>query len=269
MAAADFIGNFLALPLLHRHSTAATYTTHMPRWETSNSEYGAFTKLPGAAGNVVAKKYLLEKFMKGLWDGTAPRLCTEDCMFQVPGAPPMPIAVFCEIAGCAKQAFPDWKGAVLAVVENRDGSATAHTQQLLGQMLGDFPAVGPFPAVALSSVDPLMRLAGPLALPVETGRYTFSADGTKIAGGAYDGTVSHNQPGAVRTTPWIASRYNKRGDMSDVGFGLLFEMMGHPLPSRPPPLDEEAAAAKLQSVSRGHAARKEVKEVRACAAPAG
>ena len=81
-----------------------------------------------------------------------------------------------------KDAFPDWRPVVMEVVEYADGSCTVLTQQKIGAMKGDLPAMAPFPAVKLDSVPEAAKTTAAV-LPVEVGTFTFSEDGAKLASG--------------------------------------------------------------------------------------
>jgi hypothetical protein len=50
-------------------------------------------------------------------------------------------------------AFPDWTSICTGVTDNADGTTTAITQQKVGKMQGDLPAMGPFPAVILAEAS--------------------------------------------------------------------------------------------------------------------
>ena len=161
----------------------------------------------------------------------ADKYCTEKAMFNPPGAPPMPISTMIEMMKSIKQAFPEWKSVMLGYSENEDGTATVLTQQQLGPMKGDLPAMGPFPAVLMSDV-PDRCLNNPNVFPVEKGIYTFNKEGTKISSGEYEGdiidvtdnpAVSHY---GKEVDSWVKEHWNQKGDQSDVGFGILYQMMG-------------------------------------------
>ena len=189
------------------------------------------------------KQRLLLDFMNGLWTGTASEFCTADATFNPPGAPPMPINIMEGMCMTMKdQAFPEWESKLVSVVENADGSCTVGTQQCAGRMMGDLPAMGPFPEVKLAHVPPMCREV-PVCWPVELGTFTFSADGAKIASGSYAGKTVDAGAAAAPVTPWVAQRWNKKGDLSDTGFGLLFEMMGVKLPPPPASETEEKSAS--------------------------
>merc|ERR1719242_343147 len=73
-----------------------------------------------------------------------------------------------------------------------------------------------------------------VSFPAEVGIYTLNADGTKIAKGMYDGSTRDFE--GIEITPQVASMYNKIGDGSDIGFGVLFMLMLHDI--EPPPPEE-------------------------------
>jgi hypothetical protein len=82
-------------------------------------------------------------------------------------------------------------------------------------MQGNMPAFGPFPEVTLDQVPEWMKTED-MTLPVEIGTYTLNAE-NKIVLGAGDGlTVPGGKP-----NPKLAEVWNKKGDKSDVGFGVL------------------------------------------------
>jgi len=85
----------------------------------------------------------------------------------------------------------------------------------------DLPAVGPFHAVALADVPARCKSVA-ASLPREIGTFTFSADGTKVASGAYDGKIEEGGD----PTAWILDNWNVKGDLSDVGFGILYAWLG-------------------------------------------
>ena len=146
---------------------------------------------------------------------------SEDCIFNPPGAPAMPLGDVLGMMGAMKKAFPDWHSVVSSCVENGDGTVTAITQQCIGTMQADLPAMGPFPAVNLADA-PARCKATSAALPREIGTYTFSEDGMKVASGAYEGKVEEGGD----PTPWLLEKWNVKGDLTDVGFGILFAWLG-------------------------------------------
>lgn len=97
--------------------------------------------------------------------------------------------------------------------------------------------MGPFPEVKLADAPKIMKCNNGVSFPVEVGIYTLTeADGMmKIAGGTYAGATQ--EISGVDVTPEVAARWNKKGDMTDVGFGALYGMLGVQLP--PPPKQKE------------------------------
>ena len=69
----------------------------------------------------------------------------------------MPIGVMIGMMGGLKGTWPSWESKMLGVTKNKDGTYSVLTQQVLGPMKADFPAMGPFPFVALSSVPEVMK----------------------------------------------------------------------------------------------------------------
>ena len=187
--------------------------------------------------NKPSKAEIAAKFASGWFDGTAYHYATEGCSFNPPGADPMPLGVMMAMMRPLKSAFPDWEPKVISVVENPDGSCTVVTQQCIGKMQADLPAMGPFPAVALADASEPAK-AETASFPQEIGTFFFSADGTKVASGTYSGDIVYS---AGSPTAWFTDRWNKKGDLSDVGFGLLFEWMGVSLaPAADPEPEPEA-----------------------------
>ena len=79
------------------------------------------------------------------------------------------------------------RGCAVVVAEAGENTFTAAELDMstnIGAMKGDIPAMGPFPAVAMSDVDAAMA-AKPIILPWETGTYTFEGD--KISSVVYSG----------------------------------------------------------------------------------
>jgi len=174
---------------------------------------------------------LIDNFQAGYFTGESAKYCTEGAMFNPPGAPPMPIEAMLGMIKPMQSAFPNWTSKCFGVEKNADGTYTVLTQQCIGAMQGDLAAMGPFPPVALAQVPELVK-NGPLNFPVEVGTYTLSKDGTKIASGTYHG-ATREVPGSD-VTPQIEAMWNKVGDLSDVGFGALFKLLGVDLPPPPP-----------------------------------
>lgn len=178
-----------------------------------------------------SKAEIAMQFASGWFDGTAANYATDDCTFNPPGAPPMPLDVMLGMMGPVKSAFPEWDARVISAVENADGTCTVVTQQCVGKMQADMPAMGAFPAVALADAPELAKTTENAAFPREVGTYFFSADGTKVASGTYVGDIEAGGD----PSPWFTERWNKKGDLSDVGFGLLYEWMGASLTPAPEP----------------------------------
>ena len=83
---------------------------------------------------------------------------TDDCLMNPPGAPPMPVAVMTGMmAGLRASCWPTWKSKFHGATKNADGTYNVLTQQCLGPMAADFPAMGPFPEVKLDSVPEIMK----------------------------------------------------------------------------------------------------------------
>ena len=165
-------------------------------------------------------------------------------MFNPPGAPSMPIGMVLDLMNGSKAAFPEWKSVTHGVSKNADGTYTVLTQQLIGPMKGDFPAMGPFPSVSVATAA--AEAKEDLKWPVEVGTFTLSADGTKVAGGTYDGAVK--EVAGVEVSPCVSAIWNKKGDHSDTGFGAAFMIMGSPLPPPPPAAEGVAPQAETSPV---------------------
>ena len=88
--------------------------------------------------------------------------------------------------------------------------------------------MGPFPAVPMSSVPESVKTVG-VRFPVEVG--TFIVEGDKIKQAKYEGEVKDFE--AAKPDEPIAKAWNKKGDLTDLGFGALFAALGVELP--PPP----------------------------------
>merc|ERR1719375_1579862 len=127
---------------------------------------------------------MLEKFC-AFAGGESAALATEDCLMNPPGAPPMPMAQVVGMMEACKVTFPGWKSKFHGAVKNADGTYSVLTQQCLGPMKADFPAMGPFPFVALDSVPEVMKTED-LANPVEVGTYKLTDDLSKVANCTYD-----------------------------------------------------------------------------------
>ena len=124
-----------------------------------------------------------------------------------------------------KTTWPGWESKYWGATKNADGTYTVLTQQCLGPMKADFPAMGPFPEVKLDSVPEICKTED-LANPVEKGTITLSEDKTKVAKLSYE-IDSHLDTGMLgKGSPSIEAIWGKAGNGSDVGFGALFTAAG-------------------------------------------
>ena len=133
-------------------------------------------------------------------------------------------------------ACPDWKSLCLGIEKNEDGTYTVLTQQVLGAMKADLPAIEgfPFPAVAVAEIPEEAKIE--MTLPVEVGTYTME-DG-KVKKGLYVGEIRDGVEGAAEPTPAFVEMW-KAGPETQ-GFAGFFKFVGKPLPA--PPADDAAAA---------------------------
>jgi len=107
------------------------------------------------------KKAIVHGLVDAMNAGGTPEGLADDFEFNPPGAPPMPWAVFSDMLTGARLAFPNWKCRCVGVElvnEEDEFTLTVLTQQSLGAMKGDFPAMGPFPFVALDSVPEVCKV---------------------------------------------------------------------------------------------------------------
>jgi hypothetical protein len=156
-------------------------------------------------------------------------MCTEDAVFLVPGAPaPMPVAMVAGMCG-AMQAAMTWDNSTKFEIEtaeiDADGNTVvaAKTQQRLGVMTADLPAIGPFPAVSLAEASDKCKET-PCILPWEYGKYYFNAAG-KISKVLYDGATAPTDDDSNATT----LEYTPT-----TGFPSVYAHMGVALPPPPP-----------------------------------
>ena len=173
----------------------------------------------------------------GLQDGSTKAVSAEGCEFGPPGAPPLPIDAMLAYCGQGMVvACPDWKSLCLGIEKNEDGTYTVLTQQVLGAMKADLPAVEgfPFPAVAVAEIPEEAKIE--VTLPVEVGTYTME-DG-KVKKGLYVGEIRDGVEGAAEPTPAFVEMW-KAGPETQ-GFAGFFKFVGKPLPA--PPADDAAAA---------------------------
>ena len=153
----------------------------------------------GAAGSIPADEaaakeagktddeIAIYKFCTGLADGSAKEQCAEGCEMGPPGAPPLPMDAMLGICAKMTVAFPDWKSLCLGITKNDDGTYSVLTQQVIGAMKADLPAIEgfPFPAVAVAEIPEEAKIE--MTLPVEVGTYTME-DG-KVKKGLYVGEI--------------------------------------------------------------------------------
>ena len=168
------------------------------------------------------KTALMEKFNAKLFDGTIAdgTVTTADCTFNPPGAPAMPMDAFQQMTNGCKACFPDWTSKLCKVEEGpTPDTAICMTQQLMGCMKGDFPAMGPMPAVAMSEVPERCKTEE-LTLVVEVGLYTFK-DG-KVSKGEYKASGEFREDwkgnGGVEPSAFVSEHWPK----GLVGFGVVF-----------------------------------------------
>lgn len=179
---------------------------------------------------------LLKKFNEGM-NGDAEALkatTTAETMFNPPGAPPMSMEVFAGMMAGMKGTWPDWTSRLCFVeLGPEPDTYIVGTQQCIGVMKADFPAMGPFPAVAMADV-PARCKTDALTLPVEVGLYTIK-DG-KVLSGAY-------KPNGEYREDWKANGGVEPDSFSMewwpqgmVGFGLVFKFFDKLdlLPGPPP-----------------------------------
>ena len=84
---------------------------------------------------------MLAKFCK--FDSGCYEYATEDCVLNPPGAPPTPIKDMVGMMDALKAGpFPDWNSKFHGATKNADGTYSVLTQQCVGTMKGDFPAIG-------------------------------------------------------------------------------------------------------------------------------
>ena len=109
-------------------------------------------------------------------------------MCQLPRADPITYLALSELMAKLRKAFPKWHSTAQVVAEFSDGSCKVKTQQFVGKMGGDLPAVYPFPGCTLAEA-PTMAKTTKLVLPEEFATFSFTADGTMITGVVWSGEV--------------------------------------------------------------------------------
>ena len=201
----------------------------------------------GAAGSIPADEaaakeagktddeIAIYKFCTGLADGSAKEQCAEGCEMGPPGAPPLPMDAMLGICAKMTVAFPDWKSLCLGITKNDDGTYSVLTQQVIGAMKADLPAIEgtPFPEVKLEELPDEAKIE--MTLPVEVGTYTME-DG-KVKKGLYVGEIRDGVEGAAEPTPAFVEMW-KAGPETQ-GFAGFFKFLGKPLAA--PPADDAPA----------------------------
>tara|TARA_B100001758_G_C18240311_1_gene520153 strand:- start:183 stop:761 length:579 start_codon:yes stop_codon:yes gene_type:complete len=167
----------------------------------------------GAAGSIPADEaaakeagktddeIAIYKFCTGLADGSAKEQCAEGCEMGPPGAPPLPMDAMLGICAKMTVAFPDWKSLCLGITKNEDGTYSVLTQQVIGAMKADLPAIEgtPFPEVKLEELPDEAKIE--MTLPVEGGaQINFRAPD-------FTGRLAHRWRSA--STRWRAARSSR------------------------------------------------------------
>ena len=167
----------------------------------------------GAAGSIPADEaaakeagktddeIAIYKFCTGLADGSAKEQCAEGCEMGPPGAPPLPMDAMLGICAKMTVAFPDWKSLCLGITKNDDGTYSVLTQQVIGAMKADLPAIEgtPFPEVKLEELPDEAKIE--MTLPVEGGaQINFRAPD-------FTGRLAHRWRSA--STRWRAARSSR------------------------------------------------------------
>ena len=206
----------------------------------------------GAAGSIPADEaaakeagktddeIAIYKFCTGLADGSAKEQCAEGCEMGPPGAPPLPMDAMLGICAKMTVAFPDWKSLCLGITKNEDGTYSVLTQQVIGAMKADLPAIEgtPFPEVKLDEIPEEAKVE--MVFPVEVMKYTLEGDRIKKAGSTGETKPPAEVEGAnADVTPYLQEQW----DAGKGGFGAIYSMLGKPLPEAPA---EEAAAAPAE-----------------------
>lgn len=165
----------------------------------------------------------VDGLMKGLLNGELSKFCTDGALIAPPGTPQMDVKFMYEMCKPLKIAFPKWICEVRKVKQIGQNQWTVETRQSLGAMQTDLPAVGPFPAVNLKDVPDWIKTKDGLQFPFEIGTYTFTED-MKIIQGTYEGKI--NEKNTKKVSKEILTTWNKKGDLSDTGFGAMYQAMG-------------------------------------------
>ena len=137
----------------------------------------------------------------GKLDGSMTDYCTEDAEVAYPGAPPFPVAFMMGMTTKFHGAFPDWKSLCLGITKNDDGTYSVLTQQIIGAMKADLPAIEgtPFPEVKLEELPDEAKIE--MTLPVEgSAQINFRAPD-------FTGRLAHRWRSA--STRWRAARSSR------------------------------------------------------------
>ena len=206
----------------------------------------------GAAGSIPADEaaakeagktddeIAIYKFCTGLADGSAKEQCAEGCEMGPPGAPPLPMDAMLGICAKMTVAFPDWKSLCLGITKNDDGTYSVLTQQIIGAMKADLPAIEgtPFPEVKLDELPDSAKVE--MVFPVEVMKYTLEGDRIKKAGSTGETKPPAEVEGAnADVTPYLQEQW----DAGKGGFGAIYSMLGKPLPEAPAEEAETISAA--------------------------
>ena len=194
---------------------------------------GIYVSLGGQLPAPPPEMAVLKAFCTGFQSKKTLEYAAPGCMFNPPGAPPMPIEAFMGMIDSMNAAWPDWDSRFLGAEKQENGTWKVKTQQSVGKMVADFKPGGPLPNLPLSKAPASWKSVG-CTFPVEVGTYTMSEDGTKVLKATYDGTFDASYAGGSQeTSPEVAAIWNKKGDQSDTGFGCMYQLAGIPMP--PPP----------------------------------
>ena len=131
-------------------------------------------------------------------------------------------------------ACPDWKSLCLGIEKNEDGTYTVLTQQVLGAMKADLPAIEgfPFPAVAVAEIPEESKIA--MVFPVEVTTYTLEGDKIKKCESNGETKEASEVEGAnADVTPYMKEQWAA----GKGGFPAIYSFFGKPLPA-PPAFDD-------------------------------
>ncbi|CAD7931888.1 unnamed protein product [Amoebophrya sp. A120] len=160
--------------------------------------------------------------------------CTEDAWMSPPGAPKFSIEEMSGMLAGYKGTFPDWVSLCpadkITFVSETDTEVVykVFTQQNIGLMKADLPAMGPFPACTMDEA-PARPKETPTVMPFESGLVTVNKEKGLIVSGAWTGELGEE---AGATTMDFEPK---------VGMVMLYEkLLGLKMPE--PPAAEEAKA---------------------------